>query len=141
MNRIIYLLVLLIHKRKVKLLSPKNQIGHLKIGDKVELYGGYDRELEYLQNPSADTRKGKVIDFTFRGHKNNSMAVIKLDYEIICKGFSSDIVIISQRYMNQTWNYKDINVVGVTLVEKNYLKKNFKSIYIESHSSWRIIKE
>jgi hypothetical protein len=123
---------------KIKLSNPRNDSELLKIGDKIELYGGYSREHEYLKNPPAKSRTGEVINFI---EKDKTLhAVVRLDEVITCEDFSSDIVILTRRYENQTWRIKDINVIGLFLVGNDYLDPNIKPRYVESHASWRLIK-
>jgi hypothetical protein len=89
------------NKIRIKLLMSKDTTGLLKIGDRIELYGGYNREHEYLKNPPAKSRTGQVINFI---EKNKHLqAVVRLDYVITYEEFSSNIVILTLRYVNQTW--------------------------------------
>ena len=97
----------------------------------------YNREHEYLKNPPAKSRTGQVINFIEKNKKLE--VVVRLDYVITYEEFSSNIVILTLRYINQTWRINDINVVGVFLSENDYLNPNSKRKYAESHSSWRLI--
>lgn len=126
-------------RRKIQFLNRPGNKGILKTGDKIELYGGYDNEPEYLKHSLSDTIPGKVIEFV---ESNNYIkAAVELENEIIYEELTSDIVLINLRYVDQTWSYQDINVVGVYLTEKNYKVPNCKSIYIESHARWRLKKQ
>jgi len=50
----------------------------LKIGDKIELFEGYDDDPLYLRNPPADKRTGTVIQF-IPGQGKPPAGVVKLD--------------------------------------------------------------
>ena len=125
-------------RRKIQFLNRPNNKGILKIGDKIELGGGYDYEPEYLKHSPSNTLSGKVIEFI--ESDDYIKAVIELENEIIYRELTSNIVLINLRYVDQTWSYHDINVVGVYLTEKNYKASNCKSIHIESHACWRLKK-
>lgn len=75
----------------------------LEIGDKIELFGGYDYEPLFLRNPPADKRTGHVISF-IKGQNENDAAVVKLDNKITGEKITGDIVVLEPRYVGQTWN-------------------------------------
>lgn len=75
----------------------------LEIGDRIELFGGYDYDPLFLKNPPADKRTGTVINF-IAGQNKSKAAVVKLDNKINGKTISGDITVLELRYIDQTWN-------------------------------------
>ena len=74
----------------------------LQVGDKIELFGGYDYDPLYLKNPPATKRTGTVIQF-IKGQDEDPAAVVRLDQKISGKQISGDIVILELRHVGQTW--------------------------------------
>ncbi|UPT68515.1 MAG: hypothetical protein M0D57_07760 [Sphingobacteriales bacterium JAD_PAG50586_3] len=74
----------------------------LQVGDKIELFGGYDYDPIYLRNPDAAKRLGTVIKF-IKGHNEELAAVVKLDEIIFGEKISGDIVVLELRHEGQTW--------------------------------------
>jgi len=89
----------------------------LKVGDKIELSGGYDYEIKYLQDPPANSRFGTVIKF-IRNHRRyeDYSVVVKLTEPIIANSITGDILVLSTRYERQMWIYTGI--VHLELCEK-----------------------
>ena len=74
----------------------------LQVGDKIELFGGYDYDPLYLKNPPATKRTGTVIQF-IKGQDEDPAAVVRLDQKISGKQISGDIVVLELRHVGQTW--------------------------------------
>lgn len=75
----------------------------LKIGDKIELSGGYDWDPKYLKNPPDSKRMGEIIQF-IKGQNNERAAVAKLNCVIKGEKISGDIVVLELRYVGQKWD-------------------------------------
>lgn len=74
----------------------------LQVGDKIELFGGYDYDPIYLKNPPATKRSGTVIQF-IQGQSEEQAAVVKLDGKMSGEKITGDIVILELRHVGQTW--------------------------------------
>ncbi len=74
----------------------------LEIGDRIEIYGGYDYDPLFLKKPRANKRNGKVIDF-IEGQNTAKAAVVRLENVIFGNNLSGDIVVLELRYLGQTW--------------------------------------
>ncbi len=74
----------------------------LKVGDKIELSGGYDYDPIYLRNPDAPKRTGTIIKF-IKGQNEELAAVVKLDEIISGEEITGDIVVLELRHEGQTW--------------------------------------
>lgn len=74
----------------------------LKVGDKIELSGGYNYDPLFLKNPPASKRSGTVIQF-IKGQNESQAAVVKLDQVISGEKITGDIVVLELRYVGQTW--------------------------------------
>lgn len=74
----------------------------LKVGDKIELSGGYNYDPLFLKNPPASKRSGTVIKF-IKGQNESQAAVVKLDQVISGEKITGDIVVLELRYVGQTW--------------------------------------
>lgn len=75
----------------------------LEIGDRIELFGGYDYDPLFLKNPPAEKRTGTVIGFIL-GQNKSKAAVVRLDNKINGKNISGDITVLELRYVDQTWS-------------------------------------
>ncbi len=80
----------------------EQQQKELTVGDRIELFGGYDDEPRYLQNPKTNSIKGTVLKF-IDSEREDKSAVIKLDNEIVGDSITTDIIVITARYENQNW--------------------------------------
>jgi hypothetical protein len=76
----------------------------VKVGDRLELYGGYDYEPRYLQNPKADFKQGTVIGF-IPSDTEGEAVIMKLDTAIVGDSITGDIVVLSTRYVGQDWSF------------------------------------
>ena len=74
----------------------------LKVGDKIELSGGYDYDPLFLKNPPASKRSGTVIQF-ITGQNESPAAVVKLDQKFSGEKITGDIVVLELRHVGQTW--------------------------------------
>ena len=74
----------------------------LKVGDNIELSGGYDYDPLYLKNPSSSKRSGTLIQF-IKGQDEYPAAVVKLDLKISGQKITGDIVVLELRHVGQTW--------------------------------------
>lgn len=102
----------------LKLFSKKKAVHRqLKVDDKIELSGGYDYEIKYLQDPPARSRIGTVIKF-IRNHRKyeDYSAVVKLTEPITANSITGDVLVLTTRYERQMWIYTGI--VNIDLCEK-----------------------
>jgi len=129
-------------KNFLKIFEKEKSINRdLEVGDKIELSGGYDYEIKYLQNPPAGSRYGTVIKFipNDRKHEDYS-AVVKLSEPITVDAVTSDILVLTTRYENQMWIYKGI--VHLELCEKipeGRVENGRFGLWIEAAASYMII--
>jgi len=113
----------------------------LKVGDKIELSGGYDYEIKYLEDPQASSRIGTVIKF-IRNHRKyeDYSAVVKLTKPIKANSITGDVLVLTTRYERQRWIYTGI--VHIDLCEKipetNVENQRFGE-WIEAAASYMII--
>ena len=126
----------------LKIFSKKKKAHRvLKVDDRIELSGGYDYEIKYLQNPPASSRLGTVIGFIRNNRKyEDYSAIIKLTEPITADSITSDIVVLTTRYEKQTWIYTGI--VHIELCEVIPEKLNEKERFgewIEAAASYIII--
>lgn len=75
----------------------------LKVGNRIELFGGYDYDPIFLSNPPAEKRFGKVIRF-IKGQNNKPAAVVKLNEQITGRKITGNIVVLELRYVEQNWS-------------------------------------
>jgi hypothetical protein len=126
----------------LKFFQTKKKTNHrkLKIGDRIELSGGYDYEIKYLENPPARERVGTVINFMRNSRKfEDYSAIVKLDGLITANSVISDIIILSTRYENQEWGYTGIvHIVLCLEIPKNIENEKFGE-RIEAAASYIII--
>ncbi|MFN7044692.1 MAG: hypothetical protein ACK4M1_05810 [Flavobacterium sp.] len=113
----------------------------MKVGDKIELSGGYDYEIAYLENPRASSRIGTVISFIRNSRKyEDYSAIVKLTEAITVNGKTSDILVLTTRYEKQTWIYTGIVhlVLCETIPENKQLAEKYGE-WIEAAASYIII--
>lgn len=75
----------------------------LEIGNKIELFGGYEYDPLFLKDPSANKRTGTVINF-IAGQNEGKATVVRLDNKITGDNISGDIAVLELRYINKTWD-------------------------------------
>jgi hypothetical protein len=112
----------------------------LKVGDKIELYGGYDWDPLYLRNPSSSARSGVVIQF-IEGQNKCPAGVVKLDLKISGEEITGDIVVLELRYENQTWDSPTpVHLELCDFMPENKAWKDRKQgEWVEAAASLRII--
>lgn len=112
----------------------------LEVGDKIELFGGYDYDPLYLKNPPAESRTGKVIKF-IKGQNESPAAVIKLDNKISGDSLTGDIVILELRHEGQNWfttGPVHIELCNFEPENKSWNDRQ-KGEWVEAAASFRII--
>jgi hypothetical protein len=113
----------------------------LEVGDKIELFGGYDYDPLYLKNPSSSKRTGIVTKF-IKGQNASSAAVVKLDNKITGDSLTGDIIVLELRYERQTW--LTTGPVHIELCdfepENKTWKDRQKGEWVEAAASFRIVK-
>lgn len=75
----------------------------LKIGDEIELSGGYDIDPVYLAKPKASKRSGTIIQF-IKGQHESPAAVVKLSELVSGEKITGNIFVLELRYVEQTWS-------------------------------------
>jgi len=118
-----------------------SSINALKVGDSIELYGGYDYDPLYLKNPTANKRAGVVIQF-IPGQNSTPAAVVRLSEKIKGDSISGNILVLELRYVGQTWT--NPTPVGIELCdfipEKKSWKNRRQGEYIEAAATVKIVK-
>lgn len=112
----------------------------LKVGDRIELSGGYDFDPDYLKFPPATKRIGTVIAF-IEGQGEKPAAVVKLDEKILGKVIKGDIVILEIRHSGETWqNPLAVHIELCDFIPENKTWKNRKQgEWIEAAASISLI--
>jgi len=112
----------------------------LEVGDRIELFGGYDYDPLFLKNPPSDKRTGTVINF-ITGQNKSKAAVVKLDNKITGKNLTGEIAVLELRYADQTWN--DPSPVHIELCDFMPDDKSWKDRrqgeWVEAAATLRII--
>ena len=112
----------------------------LQVGDRIELYGGYDYDPLYLKNPPDSKRSGTVIKF-INGQNESPAAVVKLDEKITGEKITGDIAILELRHVGQTW--KEPTPVHIELCdfmpEDKVWKDRKQGEWVEAAASVRLI--
>jgi hypothetical protein len=109
----------------------------LKVGDKIQLFGGYDFDPIFLKNPPAEYRYGTVISFIKNDNRTN--AVVRLDQAITGEEITGDILVLSLRYVDQTW--QEPSPVHIYLC--NYLPRDNEQVngeWVEAAATLRLYK-
>jgi hypothetical protein len=83
--------------------QPMESQKELTVGDRIELFGGYDYEPRYLQNPKADSKAGTVLKF-IDSERGDKSAVVELDEQIVGDSITTKIIVINARYEKQDWS-------------------------------------
>ena len=122
--------------------KSKDAMPYLKIGDRIRLSGGYNREPTYLQNPPSIERTGSVINFII-GQNSSPAALVKLDSMITGEKITGEIVVLELRYVGQTWECSGPNIVHIELCdfipENKSWKDRKQGEWIEAAASWEKI--
>ena len=122
-----------------QLQEVKNQ-KELAIGDRIELFGGYDYEPKYLTNPPANFKRGKVLSF-IDSERGDKSAVVELEENIIGDSITTNIIVIFTRYEGQDWStngpvhielYKEAPIYHFNMSEP-------KGEWIEVAASYKIL--
>ena len=115
----------------------------LQVGDKIILFGGYNRDPLNLRNPPAENRIGMVVQFIKEQNKTPA-AVVKLDYQISGDKITGDILIIEPRYVDQDWQDNGLSPVHIELCdflpENEEWKFRKQGEWVEAAASWKILK-
>ena len=112
----------------------------LEVGDKIEIFGGYDYDPLFLKNPPADKRTGTVVDF-IAGQNKSKAAVVQLDDKITGNNITGDIVVLELRYVDQTWNDPSpVHIELCNFIPENQQRKDRKQgEWIEAAATLKII--
>lgn len=112
----------------------------LTVDDRIELFGGYDYEPRYLQNPKTTAIRGKVLKF-IDSERGDKSAVIELDNEIVGDSLTTKIIVINARYEKQDWSTN-----GPVHIELHLEAPDFhfnmhepKGEWIEAAASYKIL--
>jgi hypothetical protein len=112
----------------------------LQVGDRIELFGGYDYDPLFLRNPPADKRTGTVINF-IAGQNKSKAAVVRLDNKITGKNVTGDIAVLELRYVDQMWS--DPSPVHIELcdfiLDNKPWKDRRQGEWVEAAATLRII--
>lgn len=117
------------------LVRPKNEI---KVGDKIELWGGYDQEPRWLSGKNHCV--GEVERFIPGQNKEKAM-VVRLDAPITVDNITGNIVVLELRYVGAKWIGE--GVAHVELCDFEPEEKTWKNrrqgAWVESHASFKIL--
>jgi len=81
----------------------------LKVGDAVQLSGGYDFEPEWLAG--TEHVDGSVIGF-IPGQNETQAVVVRIERTLTYEGVSGDILVLELRYVGAVWG-----ITGVVHIE------------------------
>jgi hypothetical protein len=111
----------------------------LKVGDRVELSGGYDFEPSWLGG--LPSHPGVVSSF-IPGQNDMPAAVVRLDNAITAKGTTGDIVVLELRYVGQGW--QDTGTVHIELCdfvpEERAWQQRRQGKWVESHATYKRVR-
>ncbi len=112
----------------------------LAVGNRIELFGGYDMDPLYLKTPPNNKRTGVVLKF-IKGQNENPAAVIQLDQKISGQKITGDIVILETRYVGQTWEKPDpVHIELCDFIPEDKAWKDRKQgEWVEAAASYKII--
>ena len=77
--------------------------GKLKIGDRIQIGGGYDMEPQWLNKNQHYTG---VVKAFIPGQNDSPAAVVKLDEPITFEEIKGDIIVLELRYVGAKWKKK-----------------------------------
>ena len=110
----------------------------LRVGDRVELSGGYDMEPKWLNGEAK--RFGTVSKF-IPGQNKDLAAVVGLDIPISVDGLTGRILVLELRYKGASWDSS--NIVHIELCDFEPESKSWQhrkqGKWIESHASCTVI--
>ena len=114
----------------------------LKIGDKVEISGGYDYEIRWLRNIEAGKVQG-IVKAIFGKEEAKTNAIVELPEKIRVDDFNGKFLVLSTRYEKQ----EITEISGTVHLElcdfypetKPWEERN-QGEWIESHASYKRIK-
>jgi len=114
----------------------------LKIGDKIEISGGYDYNIRWLRKIEAGKVLG-VVKEVFGKDNSKTNAIVELDDKIKVDKFEGKYLILSTRYENQEITELK-GTVHLELFdfypESKPWNERKQGEWIESHASYKIIK-
>ena len=112
--------------------------GKLKIGDRIQIGGGYDMEPQWLNKNQHYTG---VVKAFIPGQNDSPAAVVKLDEPITFEEIKGDIIVLELRYVGAKWKKNEI--VHVELCdfepEEKLCKDRKKGKWVESHANYKRI--
>ncbi len=112
----------------------------LEVGDKIELFGGYDYDPLYLENPASSNRIGKVTRF-IKGQNDELAAVVKLENSISGKSSTGNVLVLELRWEGQNWlttGPVHIELCNFEPEDKPW-KERVKGEWMEAAASFKII--
>lgn len=120
--------------------TMEQQQKELAAGDRIELFGGYDDEPRYLQNPKVNAIQGTVLKF-IDSERGDKSAVIELDNEIVGDSLTTNIVVIFARYENQNWSTSGpVHIELHTKAPEHHVNMHEpKGEWIEAAASYKIL--
>lgn len=108
----------------------------LRVGDRVELSGGYDMEPRWLAG--REFVLGSLVGF-IPGQNKNPAAVVKLDTPISIDGLTGDTLVLELRYVGAEWRATEI--VHVELCdfapEPKRWQDRRQGTWVESHATYK----
>ena len=108
----------------------------LRIGDRVQLEGGYDMEPKWLNGQSAYF--GECIGF-IPGENGHSAAVICLDEPIKFDAVVGPYLVLRLRYVGARWAKQETVHLELFTVPPTTLQgTSARGVWIESHASYRV---
>ena len=108
----------------------------LRVGERIELGGGYDREPAWL---AGKVRVAGTVHHFMPGQNNLPAAVIKLDAPITVEGLTGNILVLELRYVGGEW--ESTGTVHVELCDFEPEEKRWQDRrhgkWVESHATYR----
>ena len=108
----------------------------LKIGDRLEIGGGYDMEPQWLHGKGHYT--GSVKAF-IPGQNDTPAAVIELDEEAVFEKWIGRYLVLELRYVDAKWNEEGtvhVELCDFEPEEKSWQERK-QGKWVESHASYK----
>ena len=106
----------------------------LRVGDRVQLSGGYDMEPKWLNGETS--RLATLLKF-IPGQNETSAAVVELDTPISVDGLTGRVLVLELRYKGASWGPS--NTVHIELCDFDPESKTWQQRkqgkWVESHAN------
>jgi len=110
----------------------------LKIGDRIQIGGGYDMKPKWLKEKENYTG---VVKAFIPGQNESLAAVVELDEDIIFDDIVGNIIVLELRYSGAKWKKSEIVHVELCdfIPEEKSWKDRMQGKWVESHASYKKI--